>query len=168
MEEYPDGYVAHNLPLLFLSGLGESVTRVDGAGQTNAWKQGHGTRIASEIPPLSESQTAILQAEFLSADATSIPWSQENLAERSSPASFRITCVGRVGRAQRSNATISIDLMLWLRRTTSYRRVRLLRHPRRHHLRLREVRQSPIHTVPNSTPHCLPCRRLRRSSQTAC
>jgi len=106
MEEYPDGYVAHNLPLLFLSGLGESVSLADGAGQPKAGKQGHGIKIASERPLLPESQTAVLQAAFLSADASSIPWSQERLAERSGPATFRIRCVGRVGRAQRSNVTI--------------------------------------------------------------
>lgn len=96
MEAYPEEYVAHNLPLLVLSGLPQA-HHVKASSELSS-AAGSGVRLASEIPPLSGSRAEQLLETLLRADGASLPWSDHGLAERGGLIGFKISAIGRVGR----------------------------------------------------------------------
>lgn len=84
MDGYPPAYVAHNLPLLILSGLGS-------AQQETVSKDG--IRISSEIPPVENEDAETLLRYFRGSDALDLAW---NGREHTGRNKFRVKSVGRV------------------------------------------------------------------------
>ena len=96
MEAYPKEYVAHNLPLLALSGLDRAVdSGIDTRGNTKP--QGHGARVTSSLPPLSEAKATILREEFLKVNGDSLPWKSSGPSNGGELVGCIIRTVGRVG-----------------------------------------------------------------------
>jgi hypothetical protein len=86
MDGYAPAYVAHNVPLLVVSGLGswphEASTLENGA-----------IRVASEIPPVESEDAQVLLRHFKDNDAGNLAW---NAREYSGRNKFRVKIVGRV------------------------------------------------------------------------
>jgi hypothetical protein len=86
MDGYAPAYVAHNVPLLVVSGLGsqprQKSTVEDGA-----------PRITSEIPPVESEDAQVLLRHFKDSDAGNLAW---NAREHSGKNKFRVKLVGRV------------------------------------------------------------------------
>lgn len=85
MEGYPPAYVAHNLPLLIVSGLGPV------PDESSASKDG--TRITSEIPTVETEDAETLLRHFKESDASDLAW---NGREHTGRNKFRVKTVGRV------------------------------------------------------------------------
>jgi len=84
MDGYPPAYIAHNLPLLIVSGLGS-------VQETSASKSG--TRITSEIPPVDTEDAERLLRHFKRSDASDLSWNGREHIGRNK---FRVKVVGRV------------------------------------------------------------------------
>lgn len=95
MEAYPPEYVEHNLPLVFLSGLGE---RSDGttSGPTTL-RQESGTRIATISGECKGDRAAQLLDSLLRQDGSQQPWNSDALPGPSGPLKYRMKAIGRVG-----------------------------------------------------------------------
>lgn len=89
MEAYPEDYVAHNLPLIVLSGLPQAQDILPSHEKIAS--------LSSDLPSLSGSVADQLLHEFLKADGASLPWSDHALANREGLVGFRIANIGRVG-----------------------------------------------------------------------
>jgi hypothetical protein len=86
MDGYAPAYVAHNVPLLVVSGLGS-------AQQDRADLSIEGVRIASEVPPVESEDAQVLLRHFKDSDADGLPW---NGREYSGRKKFKVKIVGRV------------------------------------------------------------------------
>jgi trafficking protein particle complex subunit 11 len=86
MDAYAPAYVAHNVPLLVVSGLG-SAPRSKSKAPEGA------TRITSEIPPVESEDAQALLRHFKDSDAGELAW---NAREYSGRNKFRVKTVGRV------------------------------------------------------------------------
>jgi hypothetical protein len=85
MDGYAPAYVAHNVPLLVVSGLQPS-------SQKSVDDRVEGIRITSEIPPVITKNSAALAAYFRKSDAESLPW---NGREHTGRNKFKVKIVGR-------------------------------------------------------------------------
>jgi hypothetical protein len=89
MDGYAPAYVAHNVPLLVVSGLGshaqEKLTVEDGA-----------IRITSEIAPVESEDGQVLLRHFKDSDARNLAWNAREHSERNK---FRVKTIGRVASA---------------------------------------------------------------------
>lgn len=86
MDGYAPAYVAHNIPLLIVSGLKTAAEKEEKSA---------GTRITSDIPPVETEDAATLLRHFRDGDASNLPWnSREHLGRNK----FRVKTVGRVFR----------------------------------------------------------------------
>jgi hypothetical protein len=86
MDGYAPAYVAHNIPLLVISGLGSPPNhsiRLDNGG----------ARISSEIPPVESEDARALLRHFQESDANDLAW---NGREHNGRNKFRVKIVGRV------------------------------------------------------------------------
>lgn len=88
MDGYPPAYVAHNTPLLVVSGLGP------GAETEPTLKEG--LRIASDLPFLETEDALTLLQHFKDGDASDLAW---NAREHGGRNKFRVKTVGRVATA---------------------------------------------------------------------
>jgi trafficking protein particle complex subunit 11 len=86
MDGYAPAYVAHNVPLLVVSGL-------DSAPQDKSKAPEGAIRIASEIPPVESEDAQVLLRHFKDSDAGELAW---NAREYSGRNKFRVKTVGRV------------------------------------------------------------------------
>jgi hypothetical protein len=86
MDGYAPAYVAHNVPLLVVSGLG-SPPKDD-----TKLKVG-GARIISEIPSVDSDDAQALLRHFEDSDASNLAW---NGREHNGRNNFRVKVVGRV------------------------------------------------------------------------
>jgi len=86
MDGYAPAYVAHNVPLLVVSGL-------DSAPQDKPKAPEGAIRIASEIPPVESEDAQVLLRHFKDSDAGELAW---NAREYSGRNKFRVKTVGRV------------------------------------------------------------------------
>ena len=86
MDAYALAYVAHNIPLLVVSGLGTD------NDEKEKWTDG-GMRITSDIPPLETEDAKVLLRHFRHRDARGLSW---NGREHSGRNKFRVKTVGRV------------------------------------------------------------------------
>jgi hypothetical protein len=86
MDGYAPAYVAHNVPLLVVSGL-------DSAPQGKSKAPEGAIRIASEIPPVESEDAQVLLRHFKDSDAGELAW---NAREYSGRNKFRVKTVGRV------------------------------------------------------------------------
>lgn len=92
MDGYGPACVAHNVPLLVISGLGQH--------SKEAIRKDGGVRIASEIPVVESDDAATLLKHFRESDATNLPW---NGREHSARNKFKIKIVGRVVKTYRTH-----------------------------------------------------------------
>jgi trafficking protein particle complex subunit 11 len=86
MDGYAPAYVAHNVPLLVVSGL-------DSAPQDKSIAPEGAIQIASEIPPVESEDAQVLLRHFKDSDAGELAW---NAREYSGRNKFRVKTVGRV------------------------------------------------------------------------
>ncbi|KAH9206850.1 Gryzun, putative trafficking through golgi-domain-containing protein [Leptodontidium sp. 2 PMI_412] len=84
MDGYASAYVAHNVPLLVVSGLGP--------GSEEEIELKDGTRIASEVPTVESDDALALLRIFKDGDASDLAW---NAREHSGRNKFRVKTVGR-------------------------------------------------------------------------
>lgn len=84
MDGYAPAYVAHNLPLLVVSGLGVSFKEDT---------EQEGTKIASEVPPVDTDDAAALRKHFENGDASQLAWNAQEYNGRNK---FKVKAVGRV------------------------------------------------------------------------
>ncbi|PBP26987.1 hypothetical protein BUE80_DR002055 [Diplocarpon rosae] len=83
MDGYAPAYVAHNIPLLVVSGLGPG---------TEEEPKRNGSRVTSEIPPVDSDDALSLLRNFKDGDASDLAW---NAREHSGRNKFRVKTVGR-------------------------------------------------------------------------
>ena len=95
MQAYPKAYVEHNLPLVFLSGLGE---RHD-AGQDGikVAKQESATRVLTTSDECRGDRASQLLDQLLQQDGSERPWNAQALPGPSSTLKWRMKPIGRVG-----------------------------------------------------------------------
>lgn len=103
MEQYPQDYVAHNLPLLVLAGLPQHQSPVNTPAKLSAF--GTGVSLSSDIPTLSGPDVEHLVDEFLKFDGHSYAWSEHSQTQRSGLVGFNIATSGRVTIATMHNLT---------------------------------------------------------------
>ncbi|KAI9644479.1 hypothetical protein NHQ30_006500 [Ciborinia camelliae] len=89
MDGYATAYVAHNLPLLVVSGLGADPS------PTNARLKGRGVLITSDIAPLESEDAKYILKYLKNSDAENLPW---NGYEHSEKNKFRVKVIGRVAK----------------------------------------------------------------------
>ncbi len=89
MDGYAPAYVAHNIPLLVVSGLGSQP-------EGKPYLPQGAIRIASEIPPVESEDGQALLKHFKDSDAGDLAW---NAREYSGRNKFRVKTVGRVASA---------------------------------------------------------------------
>lgn len=117
MDGYAPAYVAHNVPLLVVSGLGP--------GSEDDNKLEVGTRIASEVPTVESDDALALLRIFKDGDASDLAW---NAREHSGKNKFRLKTVGRVVQPNQCIFVQSLNL----NRNTCYHHAALnclLRYP---------------------------------------
>lgn len=88
MDGYAPAYVAHNVPLLVVSGLSSHL--VEETRQTDA-----GIRLSSEIPPVQSEDATVLLRHFKDNDASDLAWNAQEYSGRNR---FRVKVIGRVAR----------------------------------------------------------------------
>jgi trafficking protein particle complex subunit 11 len=88
MDGYAAAYVAHNVPLLVVSGLDAQIQDKDKLKLPDG-----AIRIASEIPPVESEDAQVLLRHFRDSDAGDLAW---NAREYSGRNKFRVKTVGRV------------------------------------------------------------------------
>ena len=86
MDGYAPAYVAHNVPYLVVSGLGD-------AERNHTDIKVEGVRITSDIPPVDSGDAEVLIRNFRDSDAGSISWNGRASGERKR---FKVKIVGRV------------------------------------------------------------------------
>ena len=97
MDEFPDDYVAHNLPLLLLSGLGPDPSNLPITSQrSKSLLQEGGFRLKSVLEPVTDSGADVLLQAFLDHDASKRKWNGASVTN--SRHSYHIRRVGRVGQ----------------------------------------------------------------------
>ena len=102
MEAYPESYVAHNYPLVLLSGIGpDPVSATDIGEQSRTLLREGGFRIASDLPLLTDILATELLRTLLAADASTRPWHARSQAGVNGEPKLRIRRVGRVGQDPR-------------------------------------------------------------------
>ena len=93
MEAYPIEYTQHNLPLIFLSGLGEYGTPTD----TQQPRKEGGTLINTKSPECRGERVQQLFQQFYRLDGTNQSWSSSALPGPSGTMRYRMKAIGRVG-----------------------------------------------------------------------
>lgn len=98
MEAFPEDYVGHNLPLIFLSGIGHEEPAVSERTERpgNLLQEG-GFKIRTDIPPLTVPVAQDVLRAFLGFDSTNDAFKSTSISTRDSPGVFKIKRVGRVG-----------------------------------------------------------------------
>lgn len=92
MDGYPYEYVAHNLPLVILSGLGDDVSPElyqDWAASES------GYLVESNTPSVKSDDANVLLKHFQESDARDAPW---NGRENQGRSRFKVKVAGRVGQ----------------------------------------------------------------------
>lgn len=98
MEAFPEDYIAHNLPLILLSGIGHSEQAASESTERsrNLLQEG-GFRIRTDVPSVTDPASENLLKTFFSFDSTIHGFNSKDVSARDSPGAFRIKRVGRVG-----------------------------------------------------------------------
>jgi trafficking protein particle complex subunit 11 len=99
MDAYPTDYIAHNLPLILISGLEED--NEDDAGTLKAEYPlllEKGPRIFSDISSVGGDVVDRLRQAFLEEDASHAPWNSRSHVKQPSGIGFRLKSIGRVGQ----------------------------------------------------------------------
>jgi trafficking protein particle complex subunit 11 len=99
MEAFPEDYIAHNIPLILLSGIGHDEQAVsESTERSRRLLQEGGFTIRTDVPCLTDPASRILLDAFLFFDLTSDGFSGRSASARDSPGVFKIKRVGRVGQ----------------------------------------------------------------------
>lgn len=98
MDAYPEDYVAHNLPLVVLSGLGPDTYSSSEDGNEGPSFEGSRVRIFSDFPNLIDSTAEELLQLLLDEDASGAPWNAQYNAGKAAGIGFRVKKAGRVGQ----------------------------------------------------------------------
>ena len=98
MEDYPPEYVAHNLPLIILSGFPDSLHTAKPDKRREIF--GTGTVITSDLPLFDNESSQKLLQEFLSFDGGSQSWNSDAGRQRNNLVGFKFKVVGRVRAPQ--------------------------------------------------------------------
>lgn len=106
MEAYPTGYTEHNLPLVFISGLGERNKEISNSSAASI--QANGTRISASSPECSGERAESLLRALIQADGSQQAWNASALPGPNGKVLYKIESVGRVGKA--SNVGIKADV----------------------------------------------------------
>jgi hypothetical protein len=96
MDAYPPEYVAHNLPFIVLSGLGDSPEFPPPRPLQDVLPGRAVTTISSELPPLTSERAQQLLQEFLSYNGPNVGRGRDG---RGYMSAYRMRAVGRVGQA---------------------------------------------------------------------
>ena len=110
MEAFGDDYVAHNLPLILLSGLGDLPLDQD-TDSVSATKILHdgGFRIKVDLPVLQGNLAQHIRNAFQSHDGSHAAWRMQTPPSSQSKV-FRVRSVGRVGQQASPQATLVLIL----------------------------------------------------------
>jgi hypothetical protein len=92
MDAFGNDFIAHNLPLLFISGLKTSAND-HGAPQRQESQEG-GFRVKTDLPVLDTDLATVVRDVISSHDGSTAPWGPSSAQARL----FAIRNVGRVGR----------------------------------------------------------------------
>ncbi|OJJ49544.1 hypothetical protein ASPZODRAFT_12675 [Penicilliopsis zonata CBS 506.65] len=97
MDAYPEDYVAHNLPLILLSGLEAGCEETAEAGNTDyPLLNERGSQIYSDFPSLSGTIAEELRTVLMEEDASQAPWNSRNETHNeSSGIRVQIKSIGR-------------------------------------------------------------------------
>jgi hypothetical protein len=109
MDGYAPAYVAHNVPLLIVSGLGLTA-------QNPPELEGDGFRITSEVPPVQTEDAQVLLQYFLKGSANGLAW---NSREHTGRNKFKIKTVGRVWAQDTSHLSHWLKSVIGLYSTTT-------------------------------------------------
>ncbi|KAF7505720.1 hypothetical protein GJ744_000486 [Endocarpon pusillum] len=108
MEAFPEDYIAHNLPLILLSGIGHGEQAApDSTERSRNLLQEGGFRIRTDVPPLTDSASEDLLQTFLSFDSTNRISESKDVSVKDKPGAFNIKRVGRVGLCSASSESIT-------------------------------------------------------------
>lgn len=107
MEAYPPGFIAHNLPLVVLSGL--STPQELGGKDELRDIFGTGTVISSDLPLVDNELGQQLRQDFLNADGGALAWNGEALKSRNNAVGFKFKVIGRVRASFPSEGVIHRD-----------------------------------------------------------
>lgn len=98
MEAFPEDYIAHNLPLILLSGIGHGEQAAsDTTERSRNLLQEGGFRIRTDAPPLTDSASEDLLRTFLSFNSANRTSESKDVSVKDKPGAFNIQRVGRVG-----------------------------------------------------------------------
>ncbi|KAH0563136.1 hypothetical protein GP486_002291 [Trichoglossum hirsutum] len=95
MDVYPPDYLAHNLPLIVLSGLATSSQDPEPASYDYPLLQENGIRVTSNLPPVDSPNAGPLLRYFLELDASHTSWSARAYKDAVGSMRFRVRVVGR-------------------------------------------------------------------------
>ena len=104
MEDYPQPYIEHNLPLIFLTGLGER-----GPSSTIGHRsapEASGTRVTTGSSPCTGNRAESLLDQFYQLDGSGLAWNQASLSGPPGAVKGHMRAVGRVGMALTSDRGI--------------------------------------------------------------
>jgi trafficking protein particle complex subunit 11 len=102
MDQLPQDYVLHNLPLLLLSGLStKDPAEPDPSGKTYESLHQGGFRIKVDASPVQGPLAQLLLLSFCDQDASNVSWHTQSFASRNGKI-FKIATVGRVGQRTRT------------------------------------------------------------------
>lgn len=100
MDGYAPAYVAHNVPLLVVSGLEPLVEK----GEKVSYEDIEGFHITSEVSPVNSADSQALLGYFRKCDAEGLAW---NGREHTGRKKFKVKIVGRVNRSSMYPTSVS-------------------------------------------------------------
>ena len=95
MEAYPSAFVAHNVPLVILSGLG-SQPPLGHEQVPYPLLEKKGTRITSQLPPVTSPSAEELLSLFLELDGQDAAWNGRPGRGKMGTMGFKIKAIGKV------------------------------------------------------------------------
>ncbi len=99
MEAFPHEYVEHDLPLVFLSGLGQPASDSACSSTTSAGESG--TRIHLASPECSSERAQSLRESFLETDGSRRSWNASSLPGPIGKLPYKMKVMGTVGTKKR-------------------------------------------------------------------
>ncbi|KAJ9396431.1 hypothetical protein DTO282F9_6566 [Paecilomyces variotii] len=96
MDAYPEDYIAHNLPYVLLRGLeADPEEPTESSDVQYPYLFTKGTKISSDLPPVSGPVAEELRKVFLEEDASEAPWNSLNDIRRSGGIRLKVKSIGR-------------------------------------------------------------------------